>query len=371
MELLTITRAHGLEDKELEKANVNLNDLEMNGRKIDNTNAIFGSLGFTIFQGVQLVCLVFCSYLALHKQITIGEVTLFQTYFVIIVNGIIASLSYIPVIAKGLESLSSISEVLLCEDEEDMSGTIKVDDLKGNVSFKQVSYKYPDGKNYALSNFSLEIKEGEQIAIVGESGSGKSTLLSLLLGFMNPTEGKIFIEGKDICLLDKHSYRKNIAVVQQNTILFSGTIQENILYGVEHADEKEIQNAVEVSELATMVNDLPEGMQDKVNEHGNNFSGGQKQRISIARAIMRNAKIVILDEATSALDSITEQKIQINLKEKLKGKTRFVVTHRLATIKEADKIVVMKNGMCVESGTFDELMNKNGEFFTLVNKQRV
>lgn len=371
MELIPITRAHGLEEKELEKSNIALDELERNGRGVDRINAIFGSMGFTLFEGFQLICLVFTSYLALHHKITVGEVTLFQTYFVLIVNNVIGSIGVIPAVEKGLQSLYSIGEVLLSEEEEDHSGTIKLDPVTGEIHFHEVSYKYPDAKKYALSNFSLDIKPGEQIALVGESGSGKSTLLSLLLGFMNPTDGDISIEGKKLDQLDKYTYRHNIAVVQQNTVLFSGTLKENILYGLDIANEKDIQNAISMAELSSVIKELPDGLDSAVNEHGNNFSGGQKQRISIARAIMRDAKIIILDEATSALDSITEQKVQSNLNKVLKGKTRLVATHRLSTIKEADKIVVLKQGVCVETGTFDELIEKKGEFYSLVNKQRI
>jgi ATP-binding cassette subfamily B protein len=198
---------------------------------------------------------------------------------------------------------------------------------------------------------------------VGESGVGKTTVINTVIGYHFPDSGTITIDGHNIRDIDLRSYRKHIAVVPQNTILFSGTIRDNITYGLPSVSEEKLAEILEAARLTEMVEKLPHGLDTSVGEHGGKLSGGQRQRISIARALIRDPKVIILDEATSALDSVSEKKIQEALDVLTAGRTTFVVAHRLSTIKDADKIAVMESGRCVECGTYDELMEKKGAFY--------
>ena len=204
---------------------------------------------------------------------------------------------------------------------------------------------------------------------MGESGSGKSTVLNLVTGFNLPDAGDLLIDGKNIKDIALHSYRRFISVVPQNTVLFSGTIRENITYGRYDISEEELGYVVDMAKLRSVVDKLPYGLDTKIGEHGGKLSGGQRQRISIARAIIRHPNVIIFDEATSALDTATEKEIQEAINNLCIGRTTFIVAHRLSTIRNADRIAVIKEGRCVEIGTYDELMEKKGEFYNLKQLQ--
>ena len=222
-----------------------------------------------------------------------------------------------------------------------------------------------------LENFSLHVKAGETISFVGESGCGKTTTLNLVLGFNLATKGQVLIDGKDIRDIDLHSYRSHIAIVPQNSVLFTGTIRENITYGVENASEEDLMAAIEAARLTDFISKLPDGLDTVLTEHGANLSGGQRQRISIARAIIRKPSVIIFDEATSALDTVSEREIQKAIDNLTENHTTFIVAHRLSTIRNADRIAFLKNGKCQEIGTFDELMEKKGLFYEMQSMQGV
>lgn len=227
-------------------------------------------------------------------------------------------------------------------------------------------FKYDDGENLVLNDFNLEIKKGECIAFVGESGGGKTTLLDLIIGFIKPIKGNVLLDGQDMQLINLRDYRKHIAVVPQNTMLFSGSVKENITYGVNVSEEK-LNEILEASCLSDVICKLPDGLNTNVGEHGGMLSGGQKQRIAIARALIRDPKIIILDEATSALDIQSEVHVQKALKNLTNGRTTFIVAHRLSTIKDADRIIVINNGTIAEEGSYEELITKKGDFYNLIN----
>ena len=218
-----------------------------------------------------------------------------------------------------------------------------------------------------MRNFSLNVRAGECIAIVGASGSGKSTIMNLIIGFMKPTGGELKIDGKNIDEYNLSEYRHRISVVSQSSILFSGSIRDNITYGMSRYTEEELSRVAEEANVTEFIKDLPDGLNSDVGEHGGKLSGGQRQRITIARALIRNPRILILDEATSALDNISELHVQRAIAAAAKGRTTFIVAHRLSTIRDADRIVVMKNGEAVECGTYEELMAKKGAFYELKN----
>lgn len=249
-------------------------------------------------------------------------------------------------------------------DIENNTGKIRLEKLGGEYDFKNVSFHYGDKPDRdILRDFTLHISEGETVALVGESGAGKSTALNLVIGFDLPTSGALTIDGTDIKNIDLRSYRSFIGVVPQSPIIFNGTIKENITYGLKNVSKEDFDAVIKAALLEELIAELPDGENTVLTEHGSNLSGGQRQRISIARALIRNPRVIVLDEATSALDSVSEKKIQTAVENLTKDRTTFIVAHRLSTVKNADKIAVVKDGCCVECGTYDELMQKQGEFY--------
>lgn len=364
VELIPVTRAHALENEEINKMESQLSNVAKSGYRLDVVNANFGAVGWCVFQIFQVLCLGFTGYLAFTGKTSVGDITLYQTYFTTIVNQISNFINLLPIISKGLESVNSVGEVLLANDVENNKGKAKLKTVKGEFDFKNVTFAY-DSKKPVLTGLDLHVKQGETIALVGESGAGKSTIINMVIGFIKADSGKLLIDGKDINEINLHSYRKHIAVVPQTSILFSGTIRDNITYGAKNVSEEKLWEVIKAANLKTFIESLPDGLDTKVGEHGGQLSGGQRQRISIARALIRDPKIIILDEATSALDSISEKEIQAAFDNLSADRTTFVVAHRLSTIKGADKIAVIKGGKCSEYGTYDELMNLKGEFYEM------
>ena len=248
---------------------------------------------------------------------------------------------------------------------ETNNSIVPLGELKGGVEFVNVDFKYPGSDKWILKDFTLTVKPGESIAFVGESGAGKSTVLNLLIGFIPPTNGKVLIDRINMVNLDINEYRHQIAVVPQNTILFSGTIMDNITYGLKNVSEADVMEVIREVGLDDMIAKLPYGIHTQLGEHGDKLSGGQRQRISIARALIRRPKIIVFDEATSALDSASEKKVQEATNNMMKNCTTFLVAHRLSTIRNADRIVAMKEGRIVEVGSYEELMEKKGYFYEL------
>lgn len=367
-ELIPVTRAHALENCEVEKLTNSVTRIAESGYKVDKTHALFGASSWVMFSFFQIICLFFTGILAYHGKITIGDISLYQSYFNSLIAQVSSIMGLLPIIAKGTESINSIGEILSCDDVEDNENKLKIQSLKGEYEFKNIHFKYDD-KTPVLNDFSLMVKAGETIALVGESGSGKSTVLNLVIGFNKLDSGSFKIDGIDAADIDMRSYRRFISMVPQNSILFSGTIRENITYGRQHVTDELLNYAVRAAQLESVIAKLPDGLDTMVGEHGAKLSGGQRQRISIARAIIRNPQVIIFDEATSALDSVTESEIQKAIENLTKDRTTFIVAHRLSTIKNADKIAVMENGRCVEYGTYDELMAKKGAFYKLKQMQ--
>lgn len=365
VELIPVTRAHALEEEEVQKMSGQLFAVAEKGYRLDVIQSLFGSVGWAIFQIFQVVCLGFTGFLAIKGTVMPGDITLYQSYFATIVSQVSSLMSLIPTIAKGIESVNSIGEVLLEDDIEQNEGKEIIKDIYGEFDFKDVTFIYNNIDRPVLHNLNLHVDKGETIALVGESGAGKSTILNLVIGFNQVNSGEVLIDGHNMKDIDLRSYRKHLAVVPQTSILFSGTIRDNITYGVDNVDEATLDEIVKAANLTDLINSLPDGLDTMVGEHGGKLSGGQRQRISIARALIRNPKVIVLDEATSALDSISEKLIQEALNNLTKDRTTFIVAHRLSTIKDADKIAVIADGHCVEYGTYDELMNLKGEFYQM------
>ncbi|MGN0506821.1 MAG: ABC transporter ATP-binding protein [Lachnospiraceae bacterium] len=364
VELIPVTRAHALEQQEINKMERQLNEVAEKGYRLDIVQANFGAVSWCVFQAFQVLCLGFTGYLAYQGRISVGDIALYQTYFATIVNQVSNLITLLPTISKGTESLTSVGEVLLAHDVEDNRGKKKVSDIKGEFTFSHVSFSY-DKAQPVLKDFDLKVKAGETIALVGESGAGKSTILNMVIGFNKPDGGRILLDGADMNTLNLRSYRNFLAVVPQNSILFSGTIRDNITYGLSSVTEEMLWKAIQAANLEEFIKSLPEGLNTRVGEHGGKLSGGQRQRISIARALIRDPKVIVLDEATSALDSVSEREIQKALENLKQGRTTFIVAHRLSTIRNADKIALVGDGICKEYGTYEELMELKGEFYEM------
>ncbi len=367
--LIPITKAHGLEDYEIEKMTGLLSAAARAGYRVDEVNNRFSVANWLLMQVFRFACLGVTVYLTYIGEMTIGQLTLCQTYFVTFLGYVSELLNLMPIISAGTEAVNSIDEILSSEDVEDNEGKEILYNLKGNFEFKDVVFEYRDGNKHVLDGLNLKVKAGEKIALVGESGSGKSTLVNLVTAFYLADSGEVTIDGKDIKDINLKDYRKRIAVVPQNSILFSGTVRENITYGSPNISEEQLNKAIELACLNDVIADLPNGVDTVIGERGSKLSGGQCQRVSIARALIRDPKVIIFDEATSALDTVSERHIQQAIDNLSRDKTTFIVAHRLSTVKNADKIAVIKNGKCVELGTYDELIAKKGEFYNFRNLQ--
>ncbi len=367
--LIPITRAHNVEDAEINNVSNKLEHIRKSGLYVDYINSIFGSLNWVVLMLFNLGTLGMIAYLYNIKflDIGIGDIGLLTGYFASLTGTVLGIMNCLPAITKGLESVKSIGEVLECPDLELNAGKPAVDKVKGDFKFQNVSFRYPSSDSHAVKDINLHVKAGETLALVGFSGAGKSTLAHLVIGFVRPTEGKILLDDNDMNELDLRTYRKNISVVTQETLLFDGSIRDNICYGV-NPTAKEVEDAIANANLSEFIDTLPDGIHTQVRENGARLSGGQRQRIAIARALLRNPSVLILDEATSALDVESESQIKEALDRLIKGRTTFIVAHRLSTIRHADRIVVMQEGQIVEIGTHDELLAKNGVYTQMHQK---
>lgn len=363
VELIPVTRSHALENTEINKINKQLYNVASRGYELDITNSLFGSTTWVIISIFNVICFAVCIYLAMQNKITVGDISIYTAYFSQLLNTFSAVIALIPIISKGLQSIESVGEILQSYDVEEYRNKKRITKLNGEFEFKNVFFHYHDDERLVLKDLNLTVKQGETVALVGESGSGKSTVVNMAIGLFSATSGSITIDGKDIKELDMRSVRNRVAVVPQNTILFNGTIKENIIYGRKGVTKAELDKAIEAANLKQVIDKLPNGVNTNIGEHGGRLSGGQRQRISIARAIIRNPDVIIFDEATSALDTVSEAEIQSAINNLTRERTTFIVAHRLSTIRTADKIAVISNGTCVEFGTYDELMQKKGEFY--------
>jgi len=266
---------------------------------------------------------------------------------------------------KGMAGFKRYSELIETEpDVVDTKDAIAVSSLRGDITFKDVTFGYEENR-HVLEGIDLSIHAGETVAFVGPSGAGKTTICSLIPRFYDVNSGSISIDGIDIRDMTKHSLRSQIGIVQQDVFLFTGTLRENIAYGMLGATDEQIYEAAKKAHLEAFIQSLPDGYETQIGERGLKLSGGQKQRIAIARMFLKNPPILILDEATSALDTETELIIQQALTELAKDRTTLVIAHRLATIRNADRIVVVTEDGIAEEGRHDELIEQGGIFANL------
>ena len=369
--LLPVTRAHGLESRALGTMRESFSSVKAAGLRLDKINGKFNAAAWVTFQMANVFCLILSAYFAMNGMygISAGDVVLLTSYFGMLIGSVILLASLAPAIAKGLSSVRSLSEVLESPDLEINQGKKSVTKVVGDILFKDVEFTYSTNHKPSLSGISFSAEPGKMIALVGPSGSGKSTLINLIIGFLRPTGGSITLDGANMQTLDLRSMRKSLSVVPQESVLFDGTIFENIAYGLSEVTAEEMENALRVANAWDFVSAFELGVHTIVGERGARLSGGQKQRLAIARALIRNPRILILDEATSALDSESEKLIQSALKLLMKDRTTFVVAHRLSTIKEAHLILVLDEGSIVQSGRHNELRNTPGLYQRLCDAQ--
>lgn len=321
-----------------------------------------GNLGFIIVS-------ISGGLLVLNGSIRVGDVQAFIQYTQQISQPLAQAAGIANMIQVAIASAERVFTLLDEEEEiQENDTSVKTDSLKGHVSFEHVKFGYEPNQPI-INDVSLEVKEGQTVAIVGPTGAGKTTIVNLLMRFYELNQGSIKIDGVSLTDMSKEQVRSLYAMVLQDTWLFNGTIRENIAYGIEGATEKEIENAAKNAYADDFIRTLPDGYETVLGEDATNLSQGQRQLLTIARAIIAKPKILLLDEATSSVDTRTEMKIQKAMTELLEGRTSFVIAHRLSTIRDADLILVMKDGDIIEKGSHEELLRLNGFYADLYKSQ--
>lgn len=319
-----------------------------------------GNIGFVIIAA-------FGGYFAINGLISIGIISAFIVYakqFSRPINEIAQIYGALQTAIAGAERVFNV----LDEKNEDMNGELLKENKKATIEFKNVNFSY-DSKNKVLHDFSLIVPTGKKVALVGATGSGKTTVVNLLMRYYDIDSGNIFINNQDISNISRESLRKNVAIVLQDTVLFSDTIKNNLKYSNKDVTEEQLNKAIEMSRCEELIKNLPQGIDTLLINSGENISQGQRQLLAIAREFVANPKILILDEATSNVDTRTEKAIQDAMQMIMKNRTSIVIAHRLSTIRDSDMIVVMDNGRIVETGNHDELIEQKGKYYDLYMTQ--
>ncbi|MGJ8640099.1 MAG: ABC transporter ATP-binding protein [Opitutaceae bacterium] len=361
--MIPLTRAHGLEQHQLRSVESGIQGVYKKGADFDMLTELFKAVSWVIMGVMQLICLGVAMYACFHGHISVGDVVMFNAFFLTLSNNFAGLLTFVPQLMQTGESIDSIIEVLSEPDLELNNGKTAFQSIRGEFELKNVSFRYPESENHVIKDFNMHVAAGTTIAVAGPSGGGKSTLLSLLLGFVHPDEGQISLDGQNMQQMDLRTYRQQVGVVTQDPVLFSGTLRDNVVYGNDAITDEQLLHALEQANAREFVEQLPEGVDTRLGVDGVKLSGGQTQRIAIARAIIRDPKVLILDEATSALDVDSEILVQRAMDNIMKGRTTFIVAHRMSTLKNADMVAILDSGRLTNFAPPSELL-KNDNFYS-------
>lgn len=345
IQMIPVTRAHAVEFEELTRLESQFQNVRTAARSFDFVSGTFGATAWVILMLFNLAGLAIAAFLSYNGilRLTPGDIVLLAGYFGAIMTSVMQLNSMMPLITRGFDALRSIGEVIECPDIEENRGKRAVESVRGEFEFEDVSFSYVENIP-ALKPISLHVGAGDVIGITGPSGSGKSTFVSLVTGFHRPAGGRILLDGLDMNQIDLRTFRRRLAIVSQQTILFNGTLRENITYGSKNVGEAELRAAIESAGALDFISDLPQGLETELGANGVQLSGGQRQRIAIARALLRDPRVLILDEATSALDSAGEGLVQQALERLMVGRTAFIIAHRHHLLRCADRILILNNG---------------------------
>jgi ATP-binding cassette, subfamily B, bacterial len=356
--MIPITRAHAAEAEEVARVESQFRNVRNAAGSLDQLGGLFSAIGWVLLMMFNLGGLTLGAWLSYKGLLPIspGDLVLVAGFFNMIMTAVMQLNNMLPLITRGFDGLRSIGAVLECSDVEDNQGKPAVAQVRGEFVFDHVSFTYEGSGEApaALRGISFTAMAGETIGIVGPSGSGKSTLAKLITGFYRPTTGRVLLDGVDLNSIDLRSYRQHLAIVSQQTILFNGTLRENIVYGLRDVSEPELQAAIAAANAAEFIQELPKGLDTEIGQSGVQLSGGQRQRIAIARALLRDPRVLILDEATSALDTGSEAAVQQALERLLTGRTTFIIAHRHAVLRRANRILTLDKGMLVERSAAGE-----------------
>ena len=323
-------------------------------------------------ESVMCIILGYGGYLVYHGTFNAGQLMEFIGYFNAIIWPIMAVSELIDMTSRGKASLKRISELLDAEvTVKDAPGVKELENVQGGIEFRDLTFRYPDGEFDELEHVSFKINPGENVGLVGKTGAGKTTLVDLILRTYNVPDGTLFIDGQDVNTVSIHSVRENCAYVPQDNFLFSDTIARNIAFGSREVDQKAVRRAALLADVDENIAQFQEGYDTVLGERGVTVSGGQKQRISIARALMKDAPILILDDSVSAVDTKTERAILENLRQTRQGKTTILIAHRISTIEQMDRVLFIDQGRLSGFGTHDELYETNSDYRKMVDLQRL
>ena len=349
-------------------------NLENEKANVDHTKAaVLLRILVTLFvESVICIILGYGGYLVYHGVFNAGQLVEFIGYFTSVVWPIMAVSELIDMTSRGKASLERIGELLDAkQDVKDREDAVPLKNIRGDIEFRHLTFRYPDGEFNALEDVSFKIKAGQSVGIVGKTGSGKTTLVDLILRTYNVPDGTLFIDGHDVNTITIHSLRDGCAYVPQDNFLFSDTIEHNIAFGMTDYDPEEVTEAARLSDVHDNITEFQQGYSTVLGERGVTVSGGQKQRISIARALLRNAPILILDDSVSAVDTKTEKNILQNLHATREGKTTLLIAHRITTIEKMDMILFIDNGRLAAAGRHDELLETCPEYRKMVELQKL
>lgn len=366
---LRLVRSLGEERQATEQLDQTSMSMARTRYEMINVNVVFNTFTYVITQSISLLILGGGALLVIGGDLTVGTLFAFLVGLPIILQPIQMFAQFSEQYFIGEEAYTSVKELLDSPYVEEWRGNLIPEKFKGDIKFENVNFAYSKRPTNVISDFNLHIKSGEHVAFVGPSGSGKSTLANLVLGLYKATQGVIRIDDVPQEKINMRNFRREAAVVMQESLLFSGTILDNIRFARPSASDEEVFEAARQANADIFINDLPKGYQTVIGERGVSLSGGQRQRVSIARAILRNPSLLILDEATSALDYQSERLIQEALDRLSHGRTVITIAHRLSTILNSDRIVVLDKGHIVEIGSFEELRSRGGYFTQLLDAQ--